>query len=193
MTWSGSMISMSWPVSIMPAVTSPGPLTLRYMRLGPSPCMRSASDLMLRTMSVTSSRTPGMDENSCSTPSIWTRGDRRALQRRQQHAAQRVAERQAEAALERLGDDASPRGPGRRPGSTSSLGGLISSCQFFWITGYLASCQASASSSTPLPARAGCADGGSRAAARRRCRLRRAGACADGSRCAGSASRRGSR
>ena len=33
------------------------------------------------------------------------RGDRRALQRRQQNAAQRVAERQAEAALERLGDD----------------------------------------------------------------------------------------
>ena len=33
-------------------------------------------------------------------------GHRRALQRRQQHAAQRVAERHAEAALERLGDDA---------------------------------------------------------------------------------------
>ena len=33
------------------------------------------------------------------------RGDGGALQRRQQHAAQRVAERQAEAALERLGDD----------------------------------------------------------------------------------------
>ena len=33
------------------------------------------------------------------------RGDGRALQRRQQHAAQRVAERQAEAALERLGDE----------------------------------------------------------------------------------------
>ena len=32
-------------------------------------------------------------------------GDGRALQRGEQHAAQRVAERQAEAALERLGDD----------------------------------------------------------------------------------------
>ena len=31
--------------------------------------------------------------------------DRGALQRRQQHAAQRVAERHAEAALQRLGDD----------------------------------------------------------------------------------------
>ena len=44
------------------------------------------------------------DENSCSTPSICTAGDRRALQRGQQHPAQRVAERQAEAALQRLGD-----------------------------------------------------------------------------------------
>ncbi len=33
------------------------------------------------------------------------RGDRRALQRGQQHPPQRVAERQAETALERLGDD----------------------------------------------------------------------------------------
>ena len=33
-------------------------------------------------------------------------GDRRALQRRQQHAAQRVAERDAEAALERLAHEA---------------------------------------------------------------------------------------
>ena len=33
------------------------------------------------------------------------RGDGRALQRRQQHAAQRIAERQAEAALQRFGDD----------------------------------------------------------------------------------------
>ena len=33
------------------------------------------------------------------------RRDGGALQRRQQHAAQRIAERQAEAALERLGDD----------------------------------------------------------------------------------------
>ena len=37
------------------------------------------------------------------------RGHRGALQRRQQHAAQRVAERQAEAALERLGDDGGVR------------------------------------------------------------------------------------
>ena len=53
-------------------------------------------------MSATSSCTPGIVENSCSTPSMRTAGDRRALERRQQHAAQRVAERHAEAALERL-------------------------------------------------------------------------------------------
>ena len=58
-------------------------------------------------------------------------GDGRALQRRQQHAAQRVAERQAEAALERLGDQ---RGQRLAPfDENSSLFGLISSCQFFWI------------------------------------------------------------
>ena len=33
--------------------------------------MRSAICFTLSTMSVTSSRTPWMEENSCSTPSIW--------------------------------------------------------------------------------------------------------------------------
>ena len=42
------------------------------MRFGPSPCILMAMSLMLRTMSVTSSRTPGIDENSCSTPSMCT-------------------------------------------------------------------------------------------------------------------------
>jgi len=31
-----------------------------------------AMSLMLSTMSVTSSRTPGIEENSCNTPSMWT-------------------------------------------------------------------------------------------------------------------------
>ena len=39
-------------------------------------------------MSVTSSTTSGSVVNSCSAPSILDRGDRRALQRREQHAAQ---------------------------------------------------------------------------------------------------------
>ncbi len=71
MTRSGPITSMSWVVWIMPAVTSPGPSATRRMRFGPSPPMRRASDLMFRTMSVTSSRTPGIIENSCRTPSIW--------------------------------------------------------------------------------------------------------------------------
>ena len=54
----------------------------------------------------------------------------RALQRRQQDAAQRVAERHAEAALERLGDHGRQRF-GSLPAVTWSLFGLISSCQFF--------------------------------------------------------------
>ena len=42
------------------------------MRLGPSPCILMAMSLMLSTMSVTSSRTPAIDENSCNTPSMCT-------------------------------------------------------------------------------------------------------------------------
>src|SRR5918995_5343059 len=130
------MISMSWPHSIMPAVTTAGPLTLRYMRLGVSLCRRNASAFRLRTMSVTSSRTPAMVENSCSTPSIWaaviaapcsdeSRMRRSALpsvtpKPRSSGSAIKVASRS-----------------GRAPGTVSSLGGLISSCQFLWITGYL--------------------------------------------------------
>ena len=53
-------------------------------------------------MSVTSSLTPAIVENSCATPSISHARDRRALERGEQHAAQRVAERVAEAAVERL-------------------------------------------------------------------------------------------
>ena len=55
---------------------------------------------MLRMMSVTSSTTPGMDENSCSTPSIFTLVTRRPAGG-QQDAAQRVADGRAEATLER--------------------------------------------------------------------------------------------
>ena len=54
------------------ALTWPGPSFFSTMRLTPSECTRSAISLMLRTMLVTSSRTPGIEENSCSTPSICT-------------------------------------------------------------------------------------------------------------------------
>ena len=66
----GSMIWMPWPAWICAAVTSPGPDAVSVIRLGPSPCMRSASSFKLSTMSVMSSRTPWSEENSCSTPLI---------------------------------------------------------------------------------------------------------------------------
>ena len=70
MTRSGFITSMSPVVAIWPAVTSPGPVAESWSRFGPSPSILSAICLTLRTMSVTSSRTPARLENSCSTPSI---------------------------------------------------------------------------------------------------------------------------
>src|SRR5690606_8206842 len=52
------------------AVTSPGPVAESCSLFGPSPSIFSDNCLILRTMSVTSSRTPARLENSCSTPSI---------------------------------------------------------------------------------------------------------------------------
>jgi hypothetical protein len=79
-------------------------LLAQTMRLGPSACILMAISLMLSTMSVTSSRTPGSTRIRAARRRS-ARGHGGALQRRQQHAAQRIAERQAEAALQRLGDD----------------------------------------------------------------------------------------
>ena len=58
--------------------------------------------------------------------SILIDGDGGTLERRQQHAAQRVAERQAEAPLERLGDDRRGR-TGSTPASVTGFSGLIRS------------------------------------------------------------------
>ena len=63
---------MSPTVWMSPAVTSAGPDFFTTMRFGPSPCILMAMSLMLRMMSVTSSRTPVIEENSCSTPSMCT-------------------------------------------------------------------------------------------------------------------------
>src|SRR6516225_2555018 len=114
------------------AVTVPGPCFFTTMRLGPSPCILMAMSLMLSTMSVTSSRTPAIEENSCSTPSMCTdctaapwsedsRIRRSALPSvwpnpRSSGSAMMVAKR-----------------AGSLPGATWSLFGRISSCQFFWI------------------------------------------------------------
>ena len=61
---------------------------------------------MLRMISVTSSLTPGIVENSCSTPSMRMLVTAAPGMRRQQRAAQGVAERVAEAGLEGLDDEA---------------------------------------------------------------------------------------
>src|SRR5215510_2910489 len=115
------------------AVTVPGPCFFTTIRFGPSPCILMAISLMLSTMSVTSSRTPAIEENSCNTPSICTdctaapcsedsRIRRSALpsvtpKPRSSGSATTVATR-----------------AGSLPMETWSLFGLINSCQFFWIT-----------------------------------------------------------
>ena len=125
---------MSPVVWMSPAVTTPGPRRFSTRRLTPSPCILTAMSLTLRTMSTTSSRTPGIDENSCSTPSTWIEviaapcSDDSSTRRselpsvwpkpRSSGSATTVATRR-----------------GSSPWTTSSFFGLISSCQFFWITG----------------------------------------------------------
>src|SRR5215510_553534 len=116
-----------------PAVTVPGPCFFTTIRLGPSPCILMAMSLMLSTISVTSSRTPAIDENSCSTPSMCT--DCTAAPCSEDNRIRRSA-------LPSV--TPKPRSSGSAtavatleaslPTATWSLFGLINSCQFFWIT-----------------------------------------------------------
>ena len=62
---------MSLPHSMSAAVTSRAPAASMRIVRGSLSCMRMQSCLSASTMLVTSSRTPGMVENSCRTPSIW--------------------------------------------------------------------------------------------------------------------------
>ena len=111
--------------------------------------------------------------------------DRGALQRGEQNAAQRVAERQAEAALQRLRHD-------RREALaviTRDDFELVRLDQFLPVL-----LDHEMHLSNDADAAAGCHGVGRIGATRTpACGLRRDGACAGGSRCAGSASRRGSR
>src|SRR5262245_34797638 len=131
-TRSGLRITTSPTVWMSPAVTTAGPDFFTTMRLGPSPCILMAMSLMLSRMSVTSSRTPGIEENSCSTPSMCTDctlapcSDERRM-RRSALPSVRPKPRSSGSATttaERFGS---------APAVTCSLFGLISSCQFFWI------------------------------------------------------------
>ena len=55
------------------AVMSPGPVTTSGASISvASQCIRQTTPLRFRTMSVTSSLTPRIVENSCATPSILT-------------------------------------------------------------------------------------------------------------------------
>ena len=191
-TWSGLRISTSELASMSEAFTWPGPSFFSTMRLTPSECRRSAISLMLRMMLVTSSRTPGIEENSCSTPSICTVV---------------MAEPCSEDSSTRRSALPSvmpkPRSSGSattvamrclaRPGAISSLLGLIRSCQFFcstFATG-LASCSSvgrGIEAGVPAPASPAFRHRLSAGAD-----LTRGGACAGGSRCGEWMSHRGSR
>ena len=67
---SGFRISTSPSALMSPAVTSPSPEASMYTVFGSSLCSRAIMRLMLRTISVTSSFTPGIAENSCWMPDI---------------------------------------------------------------------------------------------------------------------------
>ena len=70
---SGLRISTPEGRSMSRAVISPGPVTTSGASISvASECMRQTTPLRLRTMSVTSSVTPLIVENSCATPSMRT-------------------------------------------------------------------------------------------------------------------------
>src|SRR6185312_6869766 len=129
---SGLSTVMSPTVWMSPAVTTPGPCFFTTMRLGPSPCILIEMSLILSTMSVTSSRTPAIEENSCKTPSICT--DCTAAPCSEDNSTRRSAlprvwpkPRSSGSAIRVAKREPSP------PGVTWSLLGRINSCQFFWI------------------------------------------------------------
>ena len=124
---------MSAPASMSPALTTPGPSLRSTRRFGPSACLRSAISLMLRTMSVTSSRTPAMEENSCSTPSICT--EVTAAPCSEESSTRRSALPSVVPKPRSSGSATRVASALRsRPAETLSLVGLIRSCQFFCNT-----------------------------------------------------------
>ena len=64
------MTSISSVRAISPAVTTPGPLFSKVSLFIPEKSALNIIFLTFNTISVTSSLTPLIDENSCSTPSI---------------------------------------------------------------------------------------------------------------------------
>ena len=70
--WSGFMISVSESVSKLPALISPGPFVLIYIFFKPGEWTFKQTDFKLSNMSVKSSFTPGIVENSWTTPLSFT-------------------------------------------------------------------------------------------------------------------------
>src|ERR1700733_1738552 len=129
---SGLSTVTSPTVWMSPAVTAPGPCFFTTMRLGPSPCILIEISLMFSTMSVTSSRTPAIEENSCSTPSMCT--DCTAAPCSEESRMRRSA---LPSVWPKPRSSGSATSVAKRvaswPATTWSLFGRISSCQFFWI------------------------------------------------------------
>ncbi len=99
---------MSPMVLMSPAVTAPGPVLRSVMRLGPSPCILIGDRLDVED-DVGDVLAHARDRRELVQHAVDLDGGHgRALERGQQHAAQRVAERHAEAALERLAQRWSP-------------------------------------------------------------------------------------
>ena len=134
MTRSGLVTSMSPVVAIWPAVTSPGPVARKLQPLGAF-AFHLQRDLLDVEDDVGDVLADARERRELVQHALdLDRGDGGALQRGQQHAAQRVAERHAEAALERLGDERGLAADVGAAGLRSSALGFLSSCQFFALT-----------------------------------------------------------
>jgi hypothetical protein len=99
------MISMSLDVSIMPAVTMHGPLGLQLHALGRVAVHPQAQRLQVQDDVGHVLAHAGDRRELVQHALDLDRGDRGALERGEEHPAQRVAERDAEPALQRLHDD----------------------------------------------------------------------------------------
>ena len=96
---------MSPVVWMSPAVTAPGPRRFSHEALDPV-TLHLNGDVLDVEHDVDDVLAHAGDGREFVEDAVdVNRGDRRALQRGQQHSAQGVAERLAEAALERLGDE----------------------------------------------------------------------------------------
>ena len=192
MTWSGSMISMSCAVSIIAGGDDRRALDLQMHALA-ALAMQAERERLEVEDDVGDILAHAGDRRELVQHAVdLNRRDRGALQRRQQHATQRVAQRDAEAALERLGDDRRLAVRPSRPAATSSFCGLIKLLPVLLDHGATRLAWAVVERRTRLRGRIAPPEPRDLHEPRRCAPIRRGDACAAGSHCAGSASRRGS-